>query len=141
MTIIFAALDESKNSRRVFTVALQLAKATQSRLVVASVVAVPSLESAPDYVVEERELVATVHEKILADAAKKAKKARVKVETLLLFGNPAEQLLRACGRKKVNYFVAGKRGAGSENAVKSLFVGDTFVELLHAINFPFLIVP
>ena len=69
-----------------------------------------------------REIVEVVGRQILDRAEKEAKKARIKkIETMAVYGEPAEAVLRVAKKKKCDMIVLGSRGLGN---FKGLLLGS-----------------
>lgn len=143
MKTILVAVDSSDMSGRVVTEAMALAGATDSRVVLLTVVQIPVV--APEYyafVPENLGQITEAGEKAAAGHLEKLKErfgnGRVAVETVRLTGAPVAQILEQAKNCGANYIVMGSHG---HTAFYDLLVGSTTHGVLLHAPCPVVIVP
>ena len=139
MKRILVGIDGSEISGRATRMAEEIAVRFGARLTLAHVV--PPLLLPPDAYGLTLEEIDRQHEahagKLLADARTALGEPGVEVDTLVLFGQPAEQLATAAAAPDVGLVVVGSRGRG---AVRRLMVGSVSDRLVHISTKPVLVV-
>lgn len=139
MKRILVGIDGSEISGKAMRMAEEIAVRFGARLTLAHVV--PPLLLPPDAYGLTLEEIDRQHEthagKLLADARAALGEPGVEVDTLVLFGQPAEQLAAAAAAPDVGMVVVGSRGRG---AVRRLMVGSVSDRLVHISTKPVLVV-
>lgn len=142
MKTILAAIDSSRSSGPVAKVALELAKATRSRLVLLTVVSPPVV--APDMPLTLADMT-EVTARIVDAAARHLAKVRrqvsgrgVTVTAVQVEGPPIAQVLSHARKLAAGYVVMGSHG---HTAVYELLVGSTTHGVLLKTPCPVVIVP
>jgi nucleotide-binding universal stress UspA family protein len=74
----------------------------------------------------------------LAKAVRKLNRRRIKAETLIAIGEPAETIVRLARRKHCGEIVLGSRGLGS---LKGLLLGSVTTKVVHTARIPITVVP
>jgi nucleotide-binding universal stress UspA family protein len=143
MKTILAAVDSSAISERVVAEAVALGGATDSRVVLLTVVQLPMV--APDYyafVPANLTETSAVAEKMAGErlASLKARFTGTgrPIETVLLIGTPVSQILEQAKAWAADYIVMGSHG---HTAFYDLLVGSTTHGVLLHASCPVLIVP
>jgi nucleotide-binding universal stress UspA family protein len=106
---ILAAYDSSKSAERAFEFAIELAKAFHATLTVLSVARPPE----PPTMVETSALLEAAQEQFEREFVRlreAAKSAGVTLETQVVVGHPAEQIVYQATEQKVDLIVMGHRG-------------------------------
>jgi len=139
MKRILVGIDGSEISGRATRMAEEIAVRFGARLTLAHVV--PPLLLPPDaygLTLEEIDRQHAAHAgKLLADARAALGEPGVEVDTMVLSGQPAEQLATAAAAPDVGLVVVGSRGRG---AVRRLMVGSVSDRLVHISTKPVLVV-
>jgi nucleotide-binding universal stress UspA family protein len=134
--------DFSRASGMAFTKAIDMAKANGAELLLVHVL-VPNIPMAGEgylspKVYEEIEATARAHaQKALAALSAKAKKAGVRVKTLLMDGMPHEQITRAARAKRADLIVIGTHG---RTGLAKLFLGSVAGRVVSTASCPVLTV-
>jgi nucleotide-binding universal stress UspA family protein len=140
MKRILVGVDGSKESREAANFAAELAQATKSELVLASVVFIPVGLGAPELLAQvdrwEKDEQAN-SEKTVKEIAASISRPGVRVETLTPKGSPAEKLADLAQSGDVELVVVGHRGRG---AIKRLLLGSVADRLVQICPKPVLIV-
>ncbi len=112
---IMVAVDGSDSSNRALDVAAGLARLEKAALVIVSV-ATPSPAAARREFQRIEHSAAdpseTISQATLMDAQQRAGWADVKARTIMLWGDPAEEIIKAVVSEKVDALVVGRRGHG-----------------------------
>jgi nucleotide-binding universal stress UspA family protein len=106
---VLVAYDSSKSAERAFEFAIELAKAFNATLTVLSVARPPE----PPTMVETSALLEAAQEQFEKDFVRLreiAKAAGVALETQVIAGHPAEQIVYQATEQKVDLIVMGHRG-------------------------------
>ncbi len=139
MKRILVGLDGSESSGKAMRMAEEIAVRFGAKLTLAHVV--PPLLLPPDAYGLTLEEIDHQHElhagKLLAEARAALGEPGVEVDTLVLYGQPAEQLATAAAEPDVGLVVVGSRGRG---AVRRLMVGSVSDRLVHISTKPVLVV-
>ena len=139
MKRILVGIDGSEISGRATRMAEEIAVRFGARLTLAHVV--PPLLLPPDAYGLTLEEIDRQHEahagKLLADARAALGESGGEVDTMVLSGQPAEQLATAAAAPDVGLVVVGSRGRG---AVRRLMVGSVSDRLVHISTKPVLVV-
>lgn len=134
--------DFSRASGMAFTKAIDMAKTNGAELLLVHVL-VPNIPMAGEgylspKVYEEIEATARAHAQKALDAlSAKAKKAGVRVKTLLIDGMPHEQITRAARAKRADLIVIGTHG---RTGLAKLFLGSVAGRVVSTASCPVLTV-
>jgi nucleotide-binding universal stress UspA family protein len=112
---IMVAVDGSESSNRAIDVAAALAKLEKAALVIVTVAAPSSAAARREFQRIEHSAVdpsETASQATLMDAQQRAGWADVKARTIMLWGDPAEEIIKAVVSEKVDALVVGRRGQG-----------------------------
>jgi nucleotide-binding universal stress UspA family protein len=112
---IMVAADGSDSSNRAIDVAAALAGREKAELVIVTVAALSPIAVRREYQRVEGSVAdpsETASEAILMDAEQRAGWADVKARLIMLWGDPAEALVKAVVSEKVDAVVVGRRGHG-----------------------------
>jgi nucleotide-binding universal stress UspA family protein len=112
---IMVAADGSDSSNRAIDVAAALARREKAELVIVTVAALSPIAVRREYQRVEGSVAdpsETASEAILMDAEQRAGWADVKARLIMLWGDPAEALVKAVVSEKVDAVVVGRRGHG-----------------------------
>jgi nucleotide-binding universal stress UspA family protein len=143
---ILVALDGSKSADRALDFALDLAKKYSAEVTVISVFDVPSvslvapsLVFAPISTSKYLDDLRIFHEKVLAEALKKAKRLNtgLKVSTKFLQGRAADEIVETAREEGCDIIVIGSRGLGG---IKEFLLGSTSHRVADEAPCPVLIV-
>jgi nucleotide-binding universal stress UspA family protein len=140
MKRILVGVDGSKESREAVRLATELARATESLLVIASAVPPPiPVEGALELIVQEQEWERKEREQAneLVKEVAASIGERVKVETLVVSGAPAIALADLAQAGEVELVVVGHRG---RNAVARALLGSVADRLVQISPKPVLVV-
>tara|TARA_Y100000590_G_scaffold421651_2_gene525580 strand:- start:19120 stop:19551 length:432 start_codon:yes stop_codon:yes gene_type:complete len=135
---IMVPLDNSKNSFRGLSTAIQLAKTSSAKII-----GVHSVYSPPKGDFETSGRFNKDHKKQLDSmmqiAQKQCEHAGVEFEEKLLYGNPGHMIAKFANtsRNKIDLVVVGSRGRSS---AKEIFFGSTSQFVLHKVKCPVLVV-
>ena len=118
--------DFSRSSAAAFARALELAKASRAELVVAHVMGLPVPMAGDGYIPpkiwEQMEASSRAYaQKQIDGLVAKAKKAGVRVKTMLLTGVPHERIVQAARSQRADLVVMGTHG---RTGLKRLFLGS-----------------
>lgn len=142
MKTILAPIDFSVATEPVLTAALELARATSSRLVLLHVVQPPILTSDYGLAMESFQEAVTWSEKHaekrLTELGERAKNHASAVVTEQVSGAPAREISLAAERHRPDYIVMGSHG---HTALYDLLVGSTTHSVMRKAQCPVLIVP
>ncbi len=127
---ILVPVDGSENSRRAFERALSLAKSTG-----ASITAVHVIENPPTVYVESQkllnELLANYRKesaKILDQFEEAAEKQGIKIESVVMEGDPASNIVNYANKEGFDMIVIGSRGLGK---IKEMMLGSVSRKVIH----------
>jgi len=140
MRRILHATDFSRASAPAFAKAVELAKRAGARLLLLHVLVPPSPFLGDALLSSYLELEARARaaaERQLAAVATKARRAGVRVETELIAGGPAEQILRRAGRWHADLIVIGTHG---RSGLARAFMGSVAERVLQRSTHPVLTV-
>ena len=105
---ILLPYDDSINSKRSLSKALELASVTDSTITIVHVIA---YHNAMAKIVEPyKETLISHVEKFLKDIKKEANRMNIKIEQKILYGNPSEEIIGLMKKKKFDLVIMGKRG-------------------------------
>jgi nucleotide-binding universal stress UspA family protein len=142
MKTILAPVDFSSVSDAVIDAALLLARATQARIVILSVVQPPIITSDYGPMLENIGEIISINEKSvsrrLAALAKRLRTPSLPVETVRVTGAPAALILEQAKKSDADYIVIGSHG---HTALYDLLVGSTAHQVLRKASCPVMIVP
>ena len=127
--------DGSEGSGQALTVACELAKQLDRKLVIAYAYEVSKLGG------EVQDLARSLREHgegVTSEAAAKASEAGVDSETVIESGNIADALARLAEQRGASMIVVGSRG---ESSIRGLVLGSVAHKLLHLASTPVLVVP
>jgi nucleotide-binding universal stress UspA family protein len=133
---ILVGYDESEASRRAFVHALELGRRFQARLLVVTVVRVPE----PAIFTEVEGTIDTAREHFrdaFRELTDQAEAAGLTIETELVVGHPAEQLIHLAEMHHVDLIVVGSRGA---SRMKRWMLGSVSERVLRYAHCPVTIV-
>ena len=136
---IVVAYDGSPPAARALDFAAQLAEAFHSSLTLVHVVQIPM--STPEAIPAWGELLLTEERAgrvLLQEALKSIRKRRIKVETEVVLGDPADKVTELASREGVDLVAAGTTG---KHALKRVLLGSVTTRLLHICTKPLLVVP
>ncbi|HEY7288516.1 MAG TPA: universal stress protein [Vicinamibacterales bacterium] len=135
-THILVGHDGSRDAETAFEDALDLAALARARLTVVSVASPPE----PPTEVEAQAAidVATTHdEKLFESLRRQAQERNVKMETHVLVGHPADQILKSGQKYGADPIVVGRRG---RSAIREWVSGSTSRRVVSHANCPVLVV-
>ena len=135
-THILIGHDGSRNAETAFEDALDLAALARARLSVVSVASPPE----PPTEVETQaaiELATRHYEELFYGLRRQAQERHVTLETYMLDGHPADQILEAAARHGANMIVVGHRG---RSAIRDWVSGSTSRRVLTHATCPVLVV-
>jgi manganese transport protein len=130
-----AALEHSDGDAQILSAAISLAKAERARLFLIHVVDSPGTIMLGS---RSASLHATADEAYLEDLVREVEERDLPVESLLRFGRPAEEIVRAVEEAGLDLLVVGSHGHGG---VEGLLYGETVARVHHRIRVPLLVVP
>ena len=145
---ILVPIDGSEHSDRAVNYALDLAEKYSAEIVLLSV-AQPFVATGPMFVTQPMmppestiiyvKGIETAHEKMLAEALKKAKeiKPSIKISKILVNGRPADKIVEIAKEEKFDLIVMGSRGLGG---IKEFFLGSVSDRVADQASCPVLIV-
>jgi nucleotide-binding universal stress UspA family protein len=144
---ILAPIDGSETARNALKYAVDLARQTESSIILLSVIdrshyfgapTVPSL-STPTHLLENLEDYLGQHaEAYVAEAEELSRTKGVESRKIISAGHPVEEILKAAEDSKVDLIVMGSRG---RSAVRAALVGSVTIGLIHSeTKFPVLVV-
>ena len=131
---ILVAFDGSKTSKKALDTAVELAKKFNSVIRLVSVIAQSDFAALKD---ESRNLEEERFYQDLQEKAVNSKKVEVKIKTSILYGSPADRILKYVESEDCDLIIIGSRGL---NATERLFLGSVSDELSHHSPCPILIV-
>jgi manganese transport protein len=131
---IAVALENSDRDAEILSAALTMAQRHKSRLTLLHVADSPGTMVYGD---ESSSLHSREDEKYLEDLAREIEEKDLPVETQLLFGDPATELIRAINENGFDLLVAGSHG---HHGVGDWVHGTTIDKVRHGIKIPVLIV-
>lgn len=135
-THILVGHDGSRDANTAFEDALDLAALTRARLSVVSVATPPE----PPTEVETQAAieVATRHyEELFVNLKRQAEERKVRLETHVLVGHPADQILKTAARHGADLIVVGHRG---RSAIREWMSGSTSRRIVTHATCPVLVV-
>jgi nucleotide-binding universal stress UspA family protein len=138
MQHIGVAVDGSKSSEKALATAIELGRSLSASLTLLSVAplhVVPAGTATAIPVIHDAEV--KIHQEILASAHDQVARAGLKVETVLLDGFVAEEILRYLDDHPVDMLIMGARGL---SAGKRFFLGSVSDAVVHHAKVPVLIV-
>jgi nucleotide-binding universal stress UspA family protein len=112
---IMVAVDGSESSNRAIDAAAALARLENAALVIVSVAAPSAAATRREFQRIEHSAAdpsETASQAILMDAQQRAGWADVRAKTIMLWGEPAEEIIKAVVGEKVDALVVGRRGHG-----------------------------
>jgi nucleotide-binding universal stress UspA family protein len=112
---VMVAVDGSESSDRAIDVAAILTKAQKGKLVVVTVAAPTAAAVRREFQRIEgdaADLAETASQVILANAQQRAGWADVRARTIMLWGDPADAIIKAIVSEKVDAIVVGRHGQG-----------------------------
>lgn len=141
MATILIATDGSDPARKALQEGLALAKDLGDGVVMVTVWQMPAAEFGapyPPFAIDELIRVQKEHaERVLDEAAGKARELGVEVETVLREGFPAEEICSVADERSVRLLVLGSHGWG---AIRSVLHGSVAAGVLHRAGRPVLLV-
>lgn len=135
-THILVGHDGSRDADTAFEDALDLAALARARLSVVSVATPPE----PPTEVETQasiELATHHYEELFANLKRQAQERNVEMETHVLVGHPADQILKTAAKHGVDLIVVGHRG---RSAIREWVSGSTSRRICTHANCPVLVV-
>jgi nucleotide-binding universal stress UspA family protein len=148
ITKILVAIDGSEHSDRALNYALDLAEKYSAEIMLLSV-AQPLVATGPMFVTQPLmppestvmyvKGIETAHEKMLAEALKKAKHSKpdLTISKMLINGRPADEIVKLANQEKFDLIVMGSRGMGR---IKEFFLGSVSDRVADEANCPVLLV-
>jgi len=107
---ILVAVDGSRVARKSLEAAIDLAQRYRASLCALSVVQLPEYSAAIGEVKEAQEEGRKFFERILEEGAALAEEEGVTMETRVMFGHPAEVIIRVARQEKFDLIVIGYKG-------------------------------
>jgi len=135
-THILVGHDGSRDADTAFEDALDLAALARARLSVVSVATPPE----PPTEVETQaaiELATRHYEELFTNLKRQAQERNVELETHVLVGHPADQILKTAAKRGVDLIVVGHRG---RSAIREWVSGSTSRRICTHANCPVLVV-
>lgn len=144
---ILVAVDGSENSNRALDLALDLADKFGASVLVLNVSEAPTVTAVPmeptSYPIDSMVVVSKdlrkFHEETLSRAVDRAKTAKpnLTVDSRLLEGDPAKEIVGAAKEGGFDVIVVGHRGLGK---VQEFFLGNVSAKVAHSAQVPVIIV-
>ena len=131
---IGVGLEHAEGDAEVVSAALSMARSHRARLTLIHIVDSPG---AAVYGPESRSLHGTEDEAYLEELAREIEAHGLRVEFLLRYGTPADEMVKAVAETDVDLLVLGSHG---HRGVADLIYGKTVTSLRHAVELPMLIV-
>jgi manganese transport protein len=132
---IGAAVEHAAGDSQILSAAIGLAKSEKARLVLIHVVDAPGVLLLGS---QSASLHATSDETYLEALVREVEERDLPVESILCFGRPAEEIVKAVDESGVDMLVMGSHGHGG---VGGMFYGETVTGVHHNIRVPLLVVP
>lgn len=144
MADILVAVDGSEQSKKVIDKAVELAKATKSKLILAYVA--PKLNVPDEYEqavdedpLDQEEYYKQFSDRMLGDLEQRAQKEGVKTELMFGVGNPAQFIVDKAKVRKVSMIVVGLYGLHNLGRLRAL--GSTSRRVIENSPVPVVAVP
>ena len=118
---ILIGLDGSKQSEKAFAIAIPLAKAVKAKLHIATVITARRSRITIPLIAEEQPM--------LKKAVAVASRAKLKAKSIILFGMPAEQLVRYAKKEKIDLIILGRFGKGFKAGLSKFLMGSVSKQL------------
>lgn len=132
---IGAAMEHTTGDAQILSAALGLAKSEKARLVLIHVVDAPGVMLLGS---QSGSLHATADEKYLEELVREVEERDLPVESMLRFGRPVEEIVKAVDEAGLDMLVMGSHG---HSGVSGLLYGETVAGVHHNIRVPLLVVP
>lgn len=132
---IGAALDHAAGDSQILSAAIALARSEKARLILIHVVDAPGVLFLGS---RSASLHAVSDETYLEDLVREAEERDLPVESMLRFGRPVEEIVKAVDEAGLDMLVMGSHGHGG---VGGIFYGETVARVHHNIRIPLLVVP
>ena len=132
---IGAALDHAAGDSQILPAAIALAKSKKARLILIHVVDAPGVSFLGS---RSGSLHASSDEAYLEELSREAEERDLPVESMLYFGHPVEEIVKAVDEADLDMLVMGSHGHGGIGAI---FYGETVTGVHHSIRIPLLVVP
>jgi len=105
---ILVPFDNSINSKRALSKALDIASMTNSKILLVHVI---EYHSAMAKIVEPYKESMIIHvKKFLKDIKKNSIKKNIQIEEKIMYGNPSEEIINLIKKKKFDLVIMGRRG-------------------------------
>ena len=105
---ILVPFDNSINSKRALSKALDIASMTNSKILLVHVI---EYHSAMAKIVEPYKESMIIHvKKFLKDIKKNSTKKNIQIEEKIMYGNPSEEIINLIKKKKFDLVIMGRRG-------------------------------
>lgn len=132
---IGAALDHAAGDSQILSAAIALARSEKARLILIHVVDAPGVLFLGS---RSASLHAASDETYLEELVREAEERDLPVESMLRFGRPVEEIVKAVDEAGLDMLVMGSHGHGG---VGGIFHGETVAGVHHNIRIPLLVVP
>jgi manganese transport protein len=132
---IGVALEHSAGDADILSAAVSLAGKEGARLILIHVVDAPGVMMLGE---RSRSLHAKADAEYLEDLAREVESRNLPVESMILFGRPVEEIVKAVDEAGLEMLVLGSHGHGG---LEGLIHGETVAGVHHNVRIPLLIVP
>ncbi len=132
---IGAAVEHATGDSQILSAAVALARSEKARLILIHVVDAPGVMFLGS---QSGSLHATSDEAYLEELTREAEERDLPVESMLCFGHPVEEIVKAVDEAALDMLVMGSHGHGGVGAI---FYGETVTGVHHNIRIPLLVVP
>jgi manganese transport protein len=133
--LIGAAIEHTEGDAQILSAAVGLAKSEKARLVLIHVVDAPGVMLLGS---QSGSLHATADEKYLEELVREVEERDLPVESMLRFGRPVDEIVKAVDEAGFDMLVMGSHG---HSGVGGLVYGETVAGVHHGIRVPLLVVP
>jgi manganese transport protein len=128
------ALERASGDAEMISAALALLRSLDARVTLIHIVETPGTAV---YGEESQSLHGTEDESYIEDLAREIEEHDLEVDTLLRFGSPVEELIKAVEEAKIDMLVLGSHG---HRSLGDLIFGQTVHSVRHAVKIPVLVV-
>jgi manganese transport protein len=128
------ALERASGDAEMISAALALLRSLDARVTLIHIVETPGTSV---YGEESQSLHGTEDESYIEDLAREIEEHDLEVDTLLRFGSPAEELIKAVEEAEIDMLVLGSHG---HRGLGDIIFGQTVHSVRHAVKIPVLVV-
>jgi nucleotide-binding universal stress UspA family protein len=136
---ILAPIDGSENSKRAFSYASYLSKNLKGEITILHVAdAPPTVYLQSQKVLDELlEKYSKAREKVFDEYQELAERESIKIKTKVIFGNPAQEIVKFSLKDEFDVIIIGNRGIGH---LKEMIIGSVSSTVIHDAKCPVLLV-